>query len=105
MTQAIRRSARGEACTLQIHPYCNGRPETTVLAHLPSLTRGMGLKSPDHWACYACSDCHDVIDQRNPAAIRSIGWEEVIQCMWRGLFRTQARLIEKGLLHIAGSKP
>lgn len=98
----ITKSARGEDCCLQIHPYCNGNRETTVLAHLPSLGKGMALKSPDHWGVYACAACHDVIDSRNPQAVRQLGWEEVTRCMWRGLFRTQERLIAKGLMRIAG---
>ena len=99
----IRQSARGEQCTLQIHPYCNGNPETTVLAHLPSQSHGIGLKSPDWWAVYSCSGCHDVIDSRNPHAIRELGWDEVNRCIMRGLFRTQQRLQEKGLIQVKGA--
>lgn len=94
----IRVSARDEDCTLQIHPYCNGNPETTVLCHLPVITKGMAMKAPDWWGAYGCSACHDVIDSRNPQAIRELGWQEIEQCMWRGLYRTQERLIEKGLI-------
>ena len=43
----ITKSARGEDCSLQIHPYCNMNPETTVLAHINSDDSGMGLKSND----------------------------------------------------------
>ena len=96
----IRESARGEDCALQIHPYCNGNPETVVLAHLPSAGHGMALKSPDWWAVYACSSCHDVIDARNPQAARELGAEEITACMIRGLYRTQRRLIDKGLLMV-----
>lgn len=94
-------SARGEECTLMIAPYCNHNTETVVLCHLPSLGHGMSLKSPNHWAVYGCSSCHDILDQRNPQAIRSIGWEEITQCMLRALYRTQQRLIDKGLMKVA----
>lgn len=97
----ITESAKGEDCCLQIHPYCNGNPETVVLCHLPSLGKGIARKSLDHWACYGCSACHDILDQRNPRAIREIGWNEIVQCMFRGLERTQNRLIEKGLIKVA----
>lgn len=99
----IRESARGEVCCLQIHPYCNGNPETTVLAHLPSQYHGMALKSPDWWAVYACSSCHDIIDSRNPQAISDLGWDQVHLCILRGLYRTQVRLQEKGLIEIKGA--
>lgn len=99
----IRKSARGESCALQIHPYCNCNPETVVLAHLPSPRHGMALKSPDWWAVYACSSCHDVIDSRNPQAVRELGREEINTCVMLGLYRTQQRLIEKGLIEVKGA--
>lgn len=102
-SKKVRDSARGEDCTLQIHPWCNSNPETVVFAHLPSSGHGMGLKSPDYWGVYACSGCHDVLDQRNPQAIRELGWEEVQACMMRGLYRTQERLVAKGLMTIKGA--
>lgn len=102
-TSKLRQSARGEECALQIHPYCLGNTETTVLAHLPSLGHGMALKSPDHWAVYACQACHDIIDSRNPQALRELGRMEVQECMMRGLYRTQQRMIEKGLLMVKGA--
>jgi hypothetical protein len=43
----LTKAARGEECTLQIHPYCNDNPETVVYCHLPSPDKGMALKSPD----------------------------------------------------------
>ncbi|WP_261462338.1 DUF1364 domain-containing protein [Serratia proteamaculans] len=63
-SKALRDSARGQCCTLQIPGICNGNPETTVLCHLPSSTHGMGYKSDDYWAVFGCSSCHDVIDGR-----------------------------------------
>ncbi|WP_261095129.1 DUF1364 domain-containing protein [Serratia quinivorans] len=63
-SKALRDSARGQSCTLQIPGICNGNPETTVLCHLPSQTHGMGYKGDDFWAVFGCSDCHDVIDGR-----------------------------------------
>ncbi|MCW6608452.1 DUF1364 domain-containing protein [Yersinia ruckeri] len=65
-SKALRDSARGQCCTLQIPGICNGNPETTVLCHLPSSTHGMGYKSDDYWAVFGCSDCHDVLDGRVP---------------------------------------
>ena len=94
----LRKSAKGEECTLQIHPYCNGNPETVVLCHLPS-DSGMGQKSPDWWAVYGCSDCHDIIDGR--VWIPTGPHVEVINdCMRRGHYRTLQRMIEKGLIKI-----
>jgi len=95
--QKLRDSARGEDCTLRIHPYCNENPETVVLCHLPSGS-GMGQKSPDWFAVYACSGCHDIIDYRNPAHNLSNFQLEEARSM--GLYRTWDRMIEKGLIKI-----
>ncbi len=93
-------AARNQECTLQIHPYCTGAIETVVACHLPSQSHGMALKSPDWWAADGCQACHDVIDSRNPQAVRHLGWEEISRCMWRGLFRTLKRRIEQGLIKV-----
>ena len=92
----LRDSARGEDCTLQIHPYCNGNPETVVLCHLPSGS-GMGQKSPDWFAVYGCSSCHDIIDGRLANKF-SNGTVTVLE--QNALFRTWQRMIEKGLIKI-----
>lgn len=47
------------------HGYCNGNPETSVLAHYrPAGTCGTGCKPDDTQAAIACNGCHDVIDGR-----------------------------------------
>ena len=96
--QKLRDSARGEECTLQIHPYCNQNPETVVLCHLPSGS-GMGQKSPDYFAVYGCSSCHDIIDGRNSNAADDVKYE-VEAIMRRALFRTWERMINKGMIKI-----
>ena len=93
----IRRSARGQDCCVQIYPYCNHDPSTTVLAHINSLDKGFAIKSPDWWAVYACSDCHDVIDGRQNTVLKK---DEVYAAVMRGIYRTQKRLIEQGLIKI-----
>lgn len=96
----LRKSARGEYCTLQIHPYCNSNPETVVLCHLPSEDKGVAQKGPDWWAVYGCSSCHDVIDGRNRQAVNELGWVEINNCIRRGLYRTQKRMMQKGLIDV-----
>jgi len=100
MADKIKKSAKGEDCSLQIFPFCRGDTETTVLAHLQSAAHGIALKSPDWWAVYACQVCHDIIDGRLPQAARDIGEYEIHQCILRGLFRTHRKLIVKGLIVI-----
>lgn len=91
---AIRRSARGQACTLRLPGICNGDPETTVLAHMPFGGRGMGIKASDLHAAYACSSCHDAIDGRSSPIDRCT----VYECALRGLGETLATLTDLGLV-------
>ena len=91
------KSARGEECTLRLYPYCNGMTDTTVLAHINCDDKGMGFKSPDWWSCYACSDCHDVIDGRRQTGVIDIDMPSAIL---DAIYRTHKRMIEKGLIKV-----
>lgn len=91
----LRKSARGQMCTLQIYPYCNNNKETTVLAHIPSNYKGLGMKSPDYFGVYACHNCHDVIDGRTKTDLSK---EEILRCQLRALEKTWERMIEAGLI-------
>lgn len=90
----IRKSARGEACTIRIPGVCNHNPETTVFAHRPG--GGMGLKGHDLFGAYACSACHDAMDGRTG------GLDPMDKdFFWlRAQDRTQLALHEKGILVI-----
>ncbi|WP_444917642.1 nuclease domain-containing protein [Microbulbifer sp. JMSA003] len=90
----LRKSARGEECTLRLFPHCNSNPETVVLCHLPS-NAGLARKSPDWWGVYGCSSCHDVIDGRSKT---DISRAEVERSKLRALYETQSKMREKGLI-------
>ena len=90
----IRKSARGEDCTLRLE-VCNGNPETTVLAHIGH-NRGMGIKCADYFAVYACSACHDVIDGR----VKTDYFYDLELEKLRALEETQSILFNKGLLKL-----
>lgn len=89
----LRRSARGQQCTLNIVGVCNYDPETTVGAHVPGIGAGEGMaRKPDDWALvWACSACHDAADRR----VISDEYEE--NKWWyiaRALYRTHKRMME-----------
>lgn len=90
----LRKSAKGQDCTLRMPGTCNFNPETTVLAHLPCGQKGMGIKSPDNMAVFACSSCHDKLDARS--GVTEIDWRDVL----RALAETQAHWIDSGLITI-----
>jgi len=89
----IRKSAKGEDCSLRIPSVCNFNTETTVLAHLNTKFKGVALKSPDIFAVYACSNCHDALDNRSNNKIET-------RWIMDALFETQKKLIDKGLITI-----
>lgn len=70
----LRKLARGQPCMIRIPGICNRNPETTVLAHYRLIgVSGMGMKSPDTCAAWACSSCHEFVDTKgkNPEVART----------------------------------
>ena len=62
------KAARGRECQVRIPGYCNGNPETSVLAHYRLAgTCGTGCKPDDTQGAIACSACHDsLMAERKP---------------------------------------
>lgn len=94
ISKKLRDSARDQDCTLRIPGVCNGNPETTILAHLPCGQKGIGMKSPDNMAVFACCACHDRLDFRIRGG--DIDWRDIL----RALAETQTIWIDKGLMVI-----
>lgn len=101
-SDALRKSARGEPCTVRIPGVCDGGGETTVLAHINHIG-SMGGKSSDLSACYSCARCHDVIDVRDLKAWNAnkehLDWHKC-----RAMVETHARMVEQGLISVKGAK-
>ena len=93
----LRESARGQECTLQIFPHCNEDPETVVLCHINSESKGMGIKSEDFFGVYGCSDCHAILDGRLKTDIPKA---EILECVLRGLHRTWKIWVNEGLIEV-----
>lgn len=93
----IRKSARGEACTLRFPGICNRNPETTAWCHSNSLAdgKGMGIKARDEEGCYGCSDCHAWLDGGYAGKVERSVVDERFDCA-----RAESREIlkAKGLL-------
>ena len=92
----ITKSARGEDCTLLLGN-CSDN-DTVVLCHIGK-NRGMAIKCGDHFAVYACGNCHKIIDGQVNSEFYTTGDLEGIKLI--ALERTQQKLIDKGLLVIA----
>lgn len=93
VSKKLRDAARNQHCTLRLD-CCNRNPETTILAHLPSGTKGMGLKGFDTVAVFACFSCHDAIDGRGKAS--EFTWRDIT----RALAETHEVLISKGIVEV-----
>ncbi len=91
----ITQSAKGEQCTLRIPDVCNFDTETTVFAHANGA--GMGTKAHDAHGCYACSSCHDWLDNKTHTYVPR---QEKQAEFGRAMMETQSILFEKGLIRI-----
>lgn len=97
VSRRIRNAARGEQCTVNIVGVCSYNPESTVLAHLPDESKGVGKKADDISSAFACYRCHECIDRRefNQDFEESREWY-----LRRAMVRTWRRLIEMGVVVI-----
>jgi hypothetical protein len=95
----IRKSAKGELCTLQIPGICRNRTDTTVWCHSNRLAdgKGLGLKAHDEAGCYGCVDCHTFLDG-GWAARPEWSFEDVQQYFEVARARSRTRLVSKGLI-------
>lgn len=95
----LRKAARGRECTVRIPGYCNGNPETSVLAHYRLAgTCGTGCKPDDTQGAIACSACHDLIDGRKRTT--DYTRDELRLMHAEGLIRTLAIWKKEGLLKV-----
>lgn len=90
----LRKSAKGQYCTLQIPGVCNHDPETTVLCHVSWRDGAGGYKTSDLSALYACSTCHDALDGRG----HSLSLADKFYYQGRGITRTHEQMLHDGVL-------
>ena len=95
-TTPIRKSARGEECTLRL-PGCGWDDCTVVLAHINDGRQGVGLKASDLSAVYACASCHEKIGDGSHLRLSRTNLSLIVLA---ALQRTHRRLVEKGLIEV-----
>lgn len=100
-SEKLTKSAKGQPCSLRLPMICNRDDETTVLAHLPVIGKGMGTKVSDLFGAFACSSCHDAID-RHTYEKAGLTRAQVYQAMLWGLCETQSRWVGMGLIEVKG---
>jgi len=92
----LRRAAKDRPCMVRLPEICNGDTRTTVLSHVRMAgISGMGMKSPDLIAAWACSACHDAIDRRSHTDLER---DYVRLAHLEGMARTINELAKEGLL-------
>lgn len=94
----VTKFAKDQSCTVRLPFHCNGNPETTVPAHINGVRfgHGTGIKVNDLFTAHACSACHDVVDGRVKSVM--LTQDEIKLAHYEGVFETQLRLIDKGLI-------
>lgn len=98
VNQAIRDSAKGEACLVRI-PGCPGDPAMTIWSHARwnSAGKGKSTKALDISGAFACTYCDSIFDGQTPPPPGYT--REQVDADWcQGHFRSLMRLAEKGLL-------
>jgi hypothetical protein len=95
----IRKSARGEDCTINLPGVCNYNPETVVWAHSNRYQdgKGMGLKAKDENGAYACYACHSMYDRQTKRP-NHLSLEEVEEAFTMAMKKSQQILKDKGLI-------
>ena len=92
----LRKLAKDRPCMVRLPEICTGDTRTTVLAHVRMAgISGMGMKSPDLIAAWACSACHDAIDRRSHTDLER---DYVRLAHLEGMARTINELAKEGLL-------
>lgn len=97
----LRKYAKGKPCMIRVPGWCNHEPETTVLCHYRLAGySGIGLKNEDIMAAFGCSSCHAIVDGQQQGGL-SRTQRQFLLC--EGVMRTQAYLLERGIITIADS--
>jgi hypothetical protein len=94
-SKAIREAADGEICTW---PGCIEK-YGVVLAHsnMSSHGKAAGQKAHDCFAAFLCHHHHDLYDNGTDISRSDKEW-----CFMRAMSKTLLRLIEKGIIKVAG---
>ena len=92
----LRKLAQERPCMVRLPGVCCFDNSTTVLAHvrLPGVS-GMGIKSPDLVASWACHECHSAVDRRSHT---DLDRDYVRLAHLEGMARTINELAKEGLL-------
>ena len=98
-SKELRDSARGQSCTLRLFG-CDGGGETTVLAHLPFGSAGMGGKASDLHAIFCCASCHDLLDGRRRD---DESYESIMSACVRAHAETMQVWASEGLITVRGA--
>ena len=93
----LRKLAKGQDCLIRVPGYCTFDPTTVVLCHYRLMgMSGIGFKSPDLFGAYGCAVCHAIVDRQQKC--EEFHPFELRLMLAEAVFRTQAVLIDKGIL-------
>lgn len=101
----LRKSAKGEGCTMNVAGVCNYDSSTVVLAHFRWLGDcGASFKPTDLQGGFACSECNRWTDSPTPAETADRAAYEAARDFYalRSIVRTLLRMVAKGLITVKG---
>jgi hypothetical protein len=95
----IRKSAKGENCTMRLPGICKPEPGNVVWAHSNDSRHGKGggKKAEDQYGCYACHWCHMTYDGHIPRPA-SVSEADVDAAFESAMSESRAILTRKKLL-------
>lgn len=93
-------AAKGQPCSLQIPGVCIGGTDTTVACHSPLREDREGTKAGDHVVADGCFACHNHLDRRTKLHGDHITEEDQRYYFHRGMVRTLANRLERGILKV-----
>lgn len=97
----IRQAAWGQPCHVD-GPTCKHMSsETVVWAHSPFRAEdggGVALKVHDIFGCFACANCHDLLDGR--VQIQDYDRDAIYRLFHRAMKRSWLTLIELGVIRL-----
>ncbi len=86
-SKAIRQSAKGQRCTLNLPGICSYKSETVVLCHVHDETFGKSRKADDISGFFGCHLCHSAYDLHRTGLSESDELRSVMRAMQRTLRR------------------
>ena len=97
----LRKSARGQECSVRIPGVCIHTGPSVILAHIRTPGTGVGRQPHDMEAVIACGPCHDAIGDGSERRLDRLGYTHYVL---RALIVTGRVWRDLGLVMVKGEE-